>query len=196
MIITKFIIFESNSTPLVLVRGVGRNIGSSVDLYGQGLYLTDSIEVAKFYGDEIQTFNITGKIYDSTKDFTRDELKKICQYINIVTDTRAGSTFLQDVINYNDGKIPVNTDVDYKHLLQALTSNFDLYSSLKNKGELTNEFNTDANFATVINKALSRWGYSGVKYSTEEIDDLDDVGLGNHFAYVIFNPKNIERKSQ
>jgi hypothetical protein len=190
--IINFDIFESNNTTLRLIRGVGRNIGSAVDLYGKGLYLTDSKEVANFYGNKILTFEIKGKIYDSTKDFTKNELKQICQTIDFTTGTRAGSDFLQDIINYNDGKIPTHTDVDYKSLLQALASNYKLYVSLKKRGGLTNDFNPDANFATVINKALSKLGYIGVKYSTSDIDDLEDNNLGNRNAYVIFNLDNVK----
>ena len=82
MMITKFQIFESNNTTQRLIRGVGKNIGSAVDLYGKGLYLTDSEDVAKFYG-KIETFDIKGKIFDVTKDFTRGELKQICQMIDL-----------------------------------------------------------------------------------------------------------------
>jgi hypothetical protein len=185
--ITSFQTFESKNISQRLIRGVGKNIGSAVDLYGKGLYLTDSEEVANFYGDQIQTFEIKGKIFDVTKDFTRGEIKQICQMIDVVSDTNAGSVFYQNIIDYNDGKIPIDTDVDYKSMVQALSSNYNLYTTLNKKGELTNSFNPDANIATVINKALSKLGYIGVKYSTSDIDDLEDNNLGNRNAYVIFD---------
>jgi len=38
-----------------------------------------------------------------------------------------------------------------------------------------------------MNLALQKMGYVGLKYSTSEIEDLDDRGLGNKNAYLIFN---------
>jgi hypothetical protein len=45
--------------------------------------------------------------------------------IDFTTGIRAGSKFLQDVIDYNDGKIPNDTDIDYKSIVQALSCNYE-----------------------------------------------------------------------
>ena len=197
-----YVVFDENAIEITnynslrenrLIRGVGKNIGSAVDLYGKGLYLTDSEQIAKFYGDEIQSFDVNGKIYDATKDFTKQELKQICRALDAVSGTNAGTTFIRDVIDYNGGKIPEATDVDYKHLIQALSSNHSLYQTMGKQGLLTNEFNPDANIATLINKALVKLGYIGLKYSTNDIDDLADNGMGNQNAYVIFDTNTVQR---
>ena len=183
---------------ITLVRGVGKNIGSAVDLYGSGIYLSDSEDVARFYGDELHYYKVSGKVFDTSIDFSPSFLRKITNAIDNITESGAGAKYLKDVIDYNDGKLPTKTDCDYTTLLNALSSNFELYSELKNKGLLINEFNPDANFATLINKALANLGYVGLKYSTDKIDDLSENNLGGKTAYLIFNgdsiSETVERK--
>jgi hypothetical protein len=186
-------ITESKST-ITLIRGEGRNIGSAVDLFGRGLYLTDDIEVAKFYGDIIKEFEITGKIYDTTKDFTSSELRKFTSYMDIIFDTKEGSKYLQDIINYNDGRLPKNTEIDYVGVSWALNSNYEFSELLKKHNLNQNDFNSYANTCTAMNMILSKMGYVGLKYSTSEIEDLEEAGLDRRNAFVIFNDKAIKAK--
>lgn len=175
-----------NFNKLTLIRGVGKNPTTSVDLFGRGLYLTDDIEVAKFYGDKIETHIIDGKIYDTTKDFTVSELRQFYKLLDNIFQTKIGAQLFQDMINYNEG-IPKKTDIDYMQVSWALNSNSEFYEILKKRKLDTNKFNSYANDCTAMNMVLKAMGYIGLKYSTTEIEDLDAIGLGNRNAYLIFN---------
>lgn len=159
---------------LSLIRGVGKNESGNVDLFGKGLYLTDDIDVAKFYGDTIKTYNIRGKIFDTTKEFTSNELRKFFITLDSVLNTNVGTKYLRDIIEYNEGKLPKNTDIDYIGISWGLDSNYEFQEVLKKNNLLTNNFNSYANVCTAMNLALQKMGYVGLKYSTSEIEDLDD----------------------
>lgn len=176
---------------LTLMRGEGKNDTSNVDLFGRGLYLTDDLDIAKFYGDNIKTFNIKGKIYDTTKNFSSFELRKFLKFLDIIFNTKIGSKYLQEIIDYNDGKLPRNTDIDYIGISWALNSKEEFFKLLDKYNLNTNNFNSYANVCTAMNMVLNKLGYVGLKYSTSEIEDLDDNGLGNKNAYVIFDSKSI-----
>lgn len=176
---------------LSLIRGVGRNESDNVDLFGKGLYLTDDIDVAKFYGDTIKKYNISGKIFDTTRDFSAGELRQLLTALDTILGTNVGRKHLRDIIDYNGGKLPRNTDTDYIGLSWALDSNYDFQETLKKNNLLTNNFNSYANVCTAMNLALQKMGYVGLKYSTNEIEDLEDRGLGNKNVYVIFNKSAI-----
>ncbi len=186
-------ITESKST-ITLIRGEGRNIGSVVDLFGKGLYLTDDIEVAKFYGDTIKEFEITGKIYDTSKDFTSSELRKFYHSLDNVFNTNIGSKNLQDIINYNDGKLPKDTNIDYIQISWGLNSQSEFYELIKKHNLSSNDFNSYANTCTAMNMVLSKMGYVGLKYSTSKIEDLEEAGLDRRNAFVIFDTKAIKIK--
>lgn len=177
---------------LSLIRGVGKNETGNVDLFGKGLYLTDDIDVAKFYGDTIKKYNISGKIFDTTKEFTSSELKKFFITLDNVLNTNFGSKYLREIIEHNDGKLPKNTDIDYIGISWALDSRHEFQEVLKKNNLLTNNFNSYANVCTAMNLALQKMGYVGLKYSTTEIEDLDDRGLGDRNAYLIFNKSSIK----
>jgi hypothetical protein len=185
--------FEQYLENLTLIRGEGKNQSGNVELFGRGLYLTDDLDVAKFYGDTIKKFEIKGKIYDTTKPFSSSELKKFVVYLDDIFKTNVGSEYLQDVINYNDGKLPKNTDVDYVGISWVLNSNSKFYDILIKNNLSTNTFNSYSNDCTAMNMVLQKMGYVGLKYSTTEIDDLDDIGLGGRNSYVIFDTKSIKK---
>jgi len=105
MELRKFIAISMNEN-LSLIRGVGKNDSGNVDLFGKGLYLTDDVDVAKFYGDTIKTYNINGKIFDTTKEFNSSELKKFFITLDNVLNTNFGSKYLREIIEYNEGKLP------------------------------------------------------------------------------------------
>ncbi len=192
-------IFENfiieSETKIHLIRGEGRNISSSVDLFGKGLYLTDDLDVAKFYGDTIKEFEIIGKIYDTTKNFTDVELRKFTKFLDIIFNTKEGSKCLLDVINYHDGKLPKDTEIDYIRISWALNSNPDFYKVLTKNNLHNNDFNSYANTCTAMNMALRKMGYVGLKYSTSEIEDLEEAGLDDRNAYVIFDNTSIKAKN-
>lgn len=184
----KFILTTLNeflSDSLILIRGVGKNDTGSIDLFGRGLYLTDDEEVAKHYGDIIKTYNVKGKIFDTTKPFTSIELKKFYLALDKVLKSNLGSKYFKELVDVNDGEIP--TDVDYIGISWALNSYPEFRKLLvKNKLDLNQE-NTYADDCTAMNLALKELGYIGLKYSTSEIEDLDDKGLGNRNAFLIFD---------
>lgn len=176
---------------LSLIRGVGKNGSGNVDLFGRGLYLTDDVDVAKFYGDTIKTYNINGKIFDTTKEFTSNELRKFFFILDDVLNTNVGTKYLKDIIDYNEGRLPKNTNIDYIGISWGLDSNYEFQEVLKKNNLLTNNFNSYANVCTGMNLALQKMCYIGLKYSTSEIEDLDDRGLGNKNAYLIFDKSSI-----
>ena len=176
---------------LSLIRGVGKNDSGNVDLFGKGLYLTDDVDVAKFYGDTIKTYSINGKIFDTTKEFNSSELRKFFITLDNVLNTNFGSKYLMEIIEYNEGKLPKNTDIDYISISWGLDSRYEFQEVLKKNNLLTNNFNSYANVCTAMNLALQKMGYVGLKYSTSEIEDLDDNGLGNKNAYLIFTKSSI-----
>jgi hypothetical protein len=185
-------LFEEYNSPLTLIRGEGKNNSGNVDLFGSGLYLTDDIDVAKFYGDTIREYSIKGKIYDTTKSFTSTEFRKILFNIDSILKTNICSKYLQEVIDYNEGKLPKDTDIDYIRLSWALDSRSEFFDVLKKNYLIYNNFNSYANVCKVMNMALNKMGYVGLKYSTTEIEDLEDVGLGDKNAYVIFDKNSIK----
>jgi hypothetical protein len=187
-------IFEEYNSSLTLIRGVGKNDSGNVDLFGKGLYLTDDLNVAKFYGDTIKEFVIEGKIYDTTKSFTPSELKKILFNIDSILKTNVCSKYLQEIIDYNDGRLPKDTDVDYIRMSWALDSKPEFYEVLKKNNLIYNDFNSYANVCAAMNMGLNKMGYVGLRYSTSEVEDLDDNGLGGKNAYVIFDTKAIKTK--
>jgi hypothetical protein len=176
---------------LSLIRGVGKNKSGNIDLFGKGLYLTDDVDVAKFYGDTIKTYNINGKIFDTTKEFSSTELKKFFITLDNVLNTNLGTKHLKEILDYNDGILPKNTNIDYIGISWALDSRSEFQEVLKNNNLLTNNFNSYANVCSAMNLALQKMGYVGLKYSTSEIEDLEDIGLGNKNAYLIFNNSSI-----
>ena len=181
------VISEALNESLSLIRGVGKNETGNVDLFGKGLYLTDNIDVAKFYGDTIKEYSISGKIFDTTKDFNSSELRKFFIALDSVLNTNIGAKYLKQIIDYNEGEFSQNTNVDYIGISWALDSMQEFQEVLKKNNLLTNDFNSYANVCTAMNLALQKMGYVGLKYSTSEIEDLDDRGLGNRNAYLIFN---------
>ncbi len=90
-----------------------------------------------------------------------------------------------------DSRLPRNTDIDYICISWGLDSNYEFQEVLKRNNLLTNNFNSYANVCTAMNLALQKMGYVGLKYSTSEIEDLDDRGLGDKNAYLIFNKSSI-----
>lgn len=176
---------EHLNESLSLIRGVGNNQSSNVDLFGRGLYLTDDIDVAKFYGDTIKSYSVGGKIFDTKQSFSPQELKKFCMSLNSALNTNYGSTYLRELIQYNDGKVP--GDIDYVSISWALNSRSEFDDILEKNNLLTNDFNSYANTCTAMNLALQKMGYVGLKYSTSDIEDLDDRGMGNRNAYLIFD---------
>jgi hypothetical protein len=176
---------------LSLIRGVGKNDSGNVDLFGKGLYLTDDVDVAKFYGDTIKTYSINGKIFDTTKEFNSSELRKFFITLDNVLNTNFGNKYLMEIIEYYEGKLPKNTDIDYISVSWGLDSRYEFQEVLNKNNLLTNNFNSYANVCTAMNLALQKMGYVGLKYSTSEIEDLDDNGLGNKNAYLIFTKSSI-----
>jgi hypothetical protein len=114
--------------------------------------------VANFYGKEIKHFEIKGKIYDTTKTFTSIELKKFINSLDSVLNTNIRSKYLQEIIDYNDGKLPKETDVDYIGISWALDSKFEFNELLKKNNLLNNDFNSYANVCTAMNLALIKMG--------------------------------------
>lgn len=177
---------------LTLVRGVGNNATGNVDLFGRGLYLTDDIDVAKFYGDTIKQYSITGKIFDTTKDFTSIELRKFFISLDDVLKTNVGKNYLKQIVDYNEGRLPKNTGVDYIGISWGLDSIYEFQEVLRKNNLLVNTHNSYANVCTAMNMALQKMGYVGLLYSTNEVEDLEDNGLGNRNAYLIFSNTAID----
>lgn len=177
---------------LTLVRGVGNNATGNVDLFGRGLYLTDDIDVAKFYGDTIKQYSITGKIFDTTKDFTSIELRKFFISLDEVLKTNVGKNYLKQIVDYNEGRLPENTGVDYIGISWGLDSIYEFQEVLRKNNLLVNTHNSYANVCTAMNMALQKMGYVGLLYSTNEVEDLEDNGLGNKNAYLIFSNTAID----
>lgn len=177
---------------LTLVRGVGNNATGNVDLFGRGLYLTDDIDVAKFYGDTIKQYSITGKIFDTTKDFTSIELRKFFILLDDVLKTNVGKNYLKQIVDYNEGRLPKNTGVDYIGISWGLDSIYEFQEVLRKNNLLVNTHNSYANVCTAMNMALQKMGYVGLLYSTNEVEDLEDNGLGNRNAYLIFSNTAID----
>jgi hypothetical protein len=175
--------FESFNN-LSLIRGVGKNETGNMDLFGKGIYLTDDIDVAKFYGDTIKSYNIKGKIFDTTKEFNSIELRKFFNTLDGVLNSNVGTKYYYDIINneYNTDYISISWMLDSDSDFQRLI--------IKNKLN-TNDFYNGANVCTGMNLALQKMGYVGLKYSTSEIEDLDDRGLGDKNAYLIFDLNSI-----
>lgn len=191
----KFILTTINeyiNENLSLVRGIGKNDSGNVDLFGRGLYLTDDVEVAKFYGNVLKHYNINGNIFDTTREFNSSELRKFCMTLDNVLNTNVGRNYLSEIIEYNDGKLPKNTDIDYIGISWSLDSRYEFQEVLKKNNLLINDFNSYANVCTGMNLVLQKMGYVGLKYSTSEIEDLDDRGLGNRNAYLIFDKLSIK----
>lgn len=178
---------------LSLMRGRGNNNTGNMDLFGRGLYLTDDINVAKFYGEDITYYNIKGQIFDTTKDFSSIELRKFFRVLDDVLGCTEGMKYLRQIIDYNGGKLSKDTGIDYISISWGLDSIYEFQEVLKKNGLLTNDFNSYANVCTGMNLALQKMGYVGLKYSTTEIEDLDDIGLGGKNAYLIFD-KTIKSK--
>lgn len=184
-------VFEYLNQGMLLIRGVGKNESGNVDLFGKGLYLTDDIDVANFYGKTIKKYIIKGKIFDTAEEFTSSELRKFFRCLDIVLDTNIGNNYLHSIIEYNEGRLPKNTDIDYIGISWGLDSMYDFQELLKERNLLENDFNSYANVCTAMNLALEKMGYVGLKYSTSEIEDLDDIGLGNKNAFLIFKKSSI-----
>ena len=177
--------------PIELIRGVGNNNTGNVDLFGKGLYLTNDMRVAKFYGDKILRYSVVGDLFDTTKMFTPKELKHFCSSLDKEFNCSLGKRFLKETIDYNEGTIPDN--IDYIGISWTLNSWSEFFEILKRKGLDTNQFNSYANTCTGMNKVLMRMGYVGLKYSTSEIDDLDDKGLGGLDAFLIFDNNSYKK---
>jgi hypothetical protein len=151
-------------------------------LLGRGLYLTDDLEVAKFYGDTIQTFEINGKLLDANRILTLTESKKIHKTLcNILK-------FQIDLSNFPNE----DNDMDYIGIAWGLDSDSDFQNALRKNKLFVNEFYTQANVCTALNLALQKLGYVGLKYSTSEIENLDDVGLDRRNAFLIFDKTAIK----
>jgi hypothetical protein len=172
-----------------LIRGVGNNNTGNVDLFGKGLYLTDDTDVANFYGSKIKKYNISGNIFDTTIDFNQNELISFFNMFDKIYKTNIGTSFYNELVEMNDGQQPY---IDYIGISWALDSRPEFQNLLKQNNLITNNFNSYANICTAMNIVLKKMGYSGLKYSTTEIEDLDDKGLGNKNAYLIFNKASIK----
>ena len=172
-----------------LIRGVGKNETSNVDLFGKGLYLTDNIDVANHYGDNIKKYSISGNIFDTTKDFNQNELDTFFKTLDKIFKTNIGTKYYNELISMNDGQQPY---IDYIGVSWALDSRPEFQTLLKQNNLQLNTFNSYANVCTAMNIVLKKMGYSGLKYSTSEIEDLDDNGLGDKNAYLIFNKASIK----
>jgi hypothetical protein len=179
---------------LSLIRGIGKSESGNVELFGRGLYLTDDINVAKFYGSTIEEYSINGKIFDTTKEFSSFELREFFGTLDDVLHTNVGSNLLRQIIDYNDGILSKNTGIDYIEISWSLDSTHEFQDVLRKNNLLTNNFNSYANVCTAMNLVLQKMGYVGLKYSTTEIEDLDDIGLGNKNAYLIFKKSSIIKK--
>jgi hypothetical protein len=172
---------------LKLIRGVGKNETGNVDLFGKGLYLTDDLSVAKFYGDKIKQYDITGSIFDTTRNFTSSELTQFLTQLDVVFKTNLGRKYLKQITDYEEDELADISNEDYIGISWALDSTKDFQDLLKKYKLNTNDFNSYANVCTAMNLVLQKMGYIGLKYSTSEIEDLDDIGLGNKNAYVVFD---------
>lgn len=175
------------SEGLKLIRGVGKNETGNVDLFGKGLYLTDDVNVAKFYGDKIKQYEISGKIFDTSINFGSSELAEFLSKLDSTFKTNIGTKYLKELVDYNEGELSDISDTDYIGISWVLDSTKEFQDLLKKYNLATNEFNSYANVATAMNIVLQEMGYVGLKYSTTEIEDLDEIGLGNRNAYLIFN---------
>jgi len=180
---------------MILIRGEGKQseYTSSTDLFGSGLYLTDDMDVAKFYGDNIKEYSVKGKIFDTTKNFTSNELKKFLISLDNVLYTNEGRKYLQEIIEYNGGRLPKDTDIDYVGISWALNSKYEFMKLLEDKNMANNNFNSYADVCSAMNLALIKMGYVGLKYSSNEVDDLSDNNIKDRNLYLIFDDNAIEK---
>jgi hypothetical protein len=185
---------KGGSLNIKLIRGEGKQSGytSSTDLFGRGLYLTDDMDVAKHYGDNIKEYNVSGKIFDTTKNFDSNELRKFLRSLDNVLHTTIGRKYLQEIIEYNDGKLPKDTDVDYVGVSWALNSKSEFMDLLDGNKMIKNNFNSYADVCTAMNLPLIEMGYVGLKYLSNDVDDLSDNNIKDRNLYLIFDDNAIK----
>ena len=70
--------------------------------------------------------NINGKIFDSTKEFTSTELRKFFITLDNVLNTNVGSKYLKQILEYNEGRLPKNTDIDCNRFEMNLKLNINV----------------------------------------------------------------------
>lgn len=168
-----------------LVRGSGKSEAGNVDLYGKGLYLTDDVNVAKFYGDNISESIIKGDILDASRPLKEKDFKLIIsgleKELGVKLDSYAydKALTLKNIADEIDSIAPPNSFINWAK-----------------KNDVYNDFNPSANVSSAINKVLKSKGVVGIKYSTDEIDDLYEASLGGKNAFVIFDENAIKTRAQ
>jgi hypothetical protein len=174
---------------LNLIRGVGNQdeYTSATDLFGKGLYLTDSQEVADFYGEKTQHYEVSAAIFDTTKEFTREQLESVLNKLDAITQTKSGYRIYKNILDWNEGRIPRKTGVYYLNLIYSLSSDADFYRAIPQLLPNRNEFSPQADVCTVFNMALSKMGYDGLRYLSDEVESLEDKGILGKNLYLIFN---------
>lgn len=186
----KYIVLNESiiNEQLTLMRGVGKNDTGYLDLFGKGLYLTDSEPVAKFYGNAIERFKVNGTILDVEKDLEYDFLVELFRKFDQIYKTFQGRIYLKELKNiYDDGY-----KLDYIGLIQSVDS-WEQFHKIAEKNNFNNQHYSAANIYSLMNNVLKQFNYVGLKYPTSEIEDLEDKGLGNESAYLIFDLSAIKK---
>jgi hypothetical protein len=166
---------------ITLVRGVGTGKATGVDLYGKGLYLTDSEDVAKTYGDKVESYTVKGNIFDATKPLNKKEFDNIIQGIEKKIN-----------VDLSDYKGSYTDDIVLKNIIDEVDSNID-FNAIDNYVKKTGVQSEERNITNIINDVLKDEGYVGLKYSTKDIEDLESLGLDNQNAFVIFDKKAVNQ---
>lgn len=174
-----------------LIRGVsdtGTTKASGVNLYGKGLYLTDDAGVAKHYGNKIENHIVSGNILDATKPLTKKDFTTIIQGIE-----KRLNTDLSEYKNFYLNDFP--NDLKIRHIIDELeshTGDKPIKAWAKNNGMDTPD-NSMSDTASLVNDVLKDQKVVGLKYSTDDIEDLYDKGMGGKNAYVIFDSKALQK---
>jgi hypothetical protein len=145
-----------------LVRGVQKDLtGTGEALFGRGVYLTDNVNVAELYGDEIQEVVVkNSNIFDGNTTeinrFTDDIVDRVQK------DTGANIDYLKE------------SEVDYT------------YNRLRD--ELTAATGEEPEkIADVINDILKENDFQGVRYNIGQVSDTAvEKGIGDSNAFVLF----------
>jgi len=184
--------------------------GDSSDLFGKGYYLTDNIEIAKFYGkliskkDKITKYTDTGLFGSPEPHYSADADEyaekthkvntfKICGNIlnskTFILDDKF-LNFIKDLFKKENGYKDESVDRIFKEIIFYMREK---KSQIKNyRGELWYLFlQLGFRDKTPIVDYIKKLGYDGLKYEP----DKDYEGNENYWNYVIYNKSIIKKIS-
>ena len=152
-------------------RGTNGKFGSGVAVYGKGKYVTDKLENAKKYGENIESGIVSGKFIDLNKYKIEDDLKSIL--IDKASEFFGGNKkeakkFVEDTISQVR---KVGVDNELERVMKLVGAG-------------------DEDLSEVIANYFKKRGYDGLRYKSSP--KIGEVPATN---YVIYNPKTIKSNS-